>query len=68
MNTLIALVATLTIAQMPRDAKIEDLKDGYSRVATASYSIELPTGWTCLKRLDGASAKQIRRALPENLV
>ncbi len=45
MNTLIALVATLTLAQMPRDAKIQDLKDGYSRVTTASYSIELPTGW-----------------------
>lgn len=45
MNSLLALAATLALAQLPKDAKVVDLKDGYSRIDTASYSIELPKGW-----------------------
>lgn len=33
------------MAQLPKDATVTNLEDGYSRVVTASYSIEVPTGW-----------------------
>lgn len=41
-NTLFALTLLL---QLPKDAKTTNLGDGYSRVETTSYVIELPTGW-----------------------
>lgn len=41
-STAFALAALL---QMPKDAKTVNLNDGYSRVETESYVIELPTGW-----------------------
>lgn len=45
MNITIALVSGLLLAQLPKDAKVLKLADGYSRVETAEYSIEVPTGW-----------------------
>jgi len=45
MNLVLAFAAVLAAGQLPKDAKVEDLKDGYSRVSTSSYVIELPTGW-----------------------
>lgn len=43
---IVALLAVSSIAsQFPADAKVVNLGDGYSRVETLSYSIELPTGW-----------------------
>jgi len=47
MNTILAIVAaTLVSVQLPKDAKVVDLHDGYSRVETASYVVELPNGWS----------------------
>ena len=31
--------------QVPKDATVVDLGDGYAKVTTASYSIEVPKGW-----------------------
>lgn len=45
MNLATSLLATLMLSQFPKDAKITSLADGYSRVETSSYSIDLPTGW-----------------------
>ncbi|KAA0236955.1 MAG: hypothetical protein EDM74_10700 [Armatimonadetes bacterium] len=45
MNLLVTLLATSLLSQLPQDAKVLDLGDGYSRVVTATYSVELPTGW-----------------------
>ena len=38
-------LATLLAQTSPTDAKIVDLKDGFVRVSTAVYSIEVPKGW-----------------------
>lgn len=45
MNTIITLIAAAALSQLPKDAKSQNLGDGYSRVETASYLIEVPTGW-----------------------
>jgi len=39
------LLASMLLVQLPTDAKVTALGDGYSRIETTSYSIELPTGW-----------------------
>lgn len=38
-------IAMLCSVQVPSDAKITDLQDGYSRVQTSTYAIEVPNGW-----------------------
>lgn len=45
MNTILTLIAAAALSQLPKDAKTLNLGDGYSRVETASYLIEVPTGW-----------------------
>lgn len=35
----------MAITQTPPDAKIIDLGDGYSRIVTKEYSVEVPKGW-----------------------
>lgn len=45
MSTLSTLFALTALLQLPNDAKTTNLGDGYSRVETSSYVIELPTGW-----------------------
>ncbi|MBI5706120.1 MAG: hypothetical protein HZC36_03925 [Armatimonadetes bacterium] len=45
MNTIITLIAAVALSQLPKDAKTLNLGDGYSRVETASYLIEVPAGW-----------------------
>lgn len=45
MNTIITLIAAAALAQLPKDAKTLNLGDGYSRVETTTYLIEVPTGW-----------------------
>jgi hypothetical protein len=45
MNAFVAIAIALSMTQIPKDAKVVNLQDGYSRVTTGSYSIELPTGW-----------------------
>jgi hypothetical protein len=45
MNVILLAAAILATNQMPNDSKVTDLKDGYSRVETPSYSIEIPNGW-----------------------
>ncbi len=34
-------------AYAQKDAKMVDLKDGYVRVETGTYTVELPKGWNC---------------------
>lgn len=45
-----ALFATIFLAvsaqSAPTDARLIDLKDGFTRVETRAYTIEVPTGWT----------------------
>lgn len=45
MNSLIVALTALAIAQIPSDAKITDLGDGYSRIQSSTYSVEVPRGW-----------------------
>lgn len=33
------------LLQTPKDAKAIDLGDGYQRIETAAYSVEIPKGW-----------------------
>ena len=41
------MALTLTMSQeAPRDARTVDLGDGYARVESATYSVEVPKGWT----------------------
>ncbi|MGE0000611.1 MAG: hypothetical protein AB7F50_11490 [Fimbriimonadaceae bacterium] len=42
---IITLIAVAALSQFPGDAKVTNLGDGYSRVQTPSYVIEVPTGW-----------------------
>lgn len=42
----LALLAVASVAAAdPKDARIVDLRDGYVRVETTGYSIEIPRGW-----------------------
>lgn len=43
------LTLAVTFAQTQSDAKITDLKDGYSRVVTSKYTIDVPNGWVVEK-------------------
>lgn len=47
MQQLIAVAATLGLASVSlgQDVKTEDLKDGFVRVTTPTYTIELPKAW-----------------------
>lgn len=45
MNFFSVALATLTFAQAPSDAKITDLGDGYCRIHSPTYSVEVPKGW-----------------------
>jgi hypothetical protein len=38
-------VALLTAQDGPKDAQVIDLGDGYARVESATYSVEVPQGW-----------------------
>lgn len=45
---MLATILTLALAQaqpVPADVKVTDLKDGYVRVVTPSYSVEIPKNW-----------------------
>jgi hypothetical protein len=39
----------LLLGQVPLDAKLVPLKDGYVRVETSAYSLEVPKGWVVSK-------------------
>ncbi len=39
------LIAAVALSQLPMDAKSLNLGDGYTRIETATYVIEVPTGW-----------------------
>lgn len=43
---LASVLVVLTAQSAPTDARLIDLKDGFTRVETRSYTIEVPTGWT----------------------
>ncbi len=43
--SLFALAVLIAPPEAPRDATISPLKDGWVKVVTASYSIEVPKGW-----------------------
>lgn len=43
---ILTILPTMAFGQAPADAKMKDLKDGFVRVETASYTIEVPKGWT----------------------
>lgn len=45
MNFLSYAITTLALAQIPSDAKVIDLGDGYCRIQAATYSVEVPKGW-----------------------
>lgn len=66
MHLLVTLLATSVLSQLPQDAKVLDLGDGYSRVVTATYLVELPTGWTSVLKLVGVSARRIQTGPTEN--
>lgn len=42
---MIASLLILALADVPKDIKVTDLKDGYARVESPKYSIEVPKGW-----------------------
>lgn len=40
-----AVLALALFTQLPKDAQMTDLGDGYSRLKTAAYSVDVPNGW-----------------------
>lgn len=40
------LLISLTLQAVPSDVKTAELKDGYVRITTPSYSVEIPKGWS----------------------
>jgi len=40
---------SLLLCQIPLDAKLVELKDGFVRVETSAYSLEVPKGWVVSK-------------------
>lgn len=56
------IIATLlsiasAFAQGAADSTITDLKDGYSRVVTASYTVDVPNGWQVSKETPWGARK-----------
>ena len=49
---IIATLLTIatSFAQSSADSTITDLKDGYSRVTTSTYTVEVPNGWAVSKQ------------------
>jgi len=45
MNIISLLAAMTAISQLPADAKVIKLGDGYNRIETSTYAIEVPAGW-----------------------
>lgn len=45
MIAVLASMILLTSAEGPQDAKVTPLKDGWVKVTSSAYSIEVPSGW-----------------------
>lgn len=49
MNIVSLLTIAVALAQNTTDMTTTDLKDGYSRVVTLTYTVEVPNGWEVSK-------------------
>ncbi len=49
MNISSLMTIAFALAQSSTDTTTTDLKDGYSRVSTSSYTVEVPNGWEVSK-------------------